>query len=532
MRHVEPFYTRIHAHRIDVALERAMEQLTYLGCLGDELIRRRFHMAGRYRGCGIRSRVEVAPIAYVASFIESAERMIDRASTRGAVRDISGFFPSLEPSLGRGSFDPDGHRFEEFISGSTGLALELSETWDELRSFTTGETSSGPLESTIDGAGAGTSTHLQRQITEQIERVRRDQLHRDMMRLPIVDPRRVAWASVDIQSSQWVSSWPTHDFEISDQEMPEVISTYLGCESPVVRALAGRPIPCGRRGGDRVCDPHGFQIGLATLPGTDHTDCHDAIGRELFDICTESHLRIELQPKSLFTTLIPIAVLLAPGRPPSIVPDASIDVALPPVVTTRGRRRRGRVGAHRRHLFDIKTIHGGTNHYYSAHARDEQSGAVRHRESQVWPNYLHHARALDRQYSPAGTTPIEDRLRSHTETRGLVFGAYGEASTDVHTLLRIAADAQAEQQWQLAGARSATEMRAFLIGRLRRRMGLVTVRAMARHRLARVPFIGVPRQMVVARRQRGGAVAPYAPAIDHFAFFAFQAGGHAAPAVA
>ena len=58
----------------------------------------------------------------------------------------------------------------------------------------------------------------------------------------------------------------------------------------------------------------------------------------------------------------------------------------------------------------------------------------------------------------------------------------------MHTLLNIAADEMAEQQWRLAGARSASEMRSFIVSRLRRRMGMATVIAMARHRLARVSY--------------------------------------------
>ena len=38
-------------------------------------------------------------------------------------------------------------------------------------------------------------------------------------------------------------------------------------------------------------------------------------------------------------------------------------------------------------------------------------------------------------YSAPGTNPILDRLRSFGQTRGLAFGAYGEASPDVHALL-------------------------------------------------------------------------------------------------
>ena len=148
----------------------------------------------------------------------------------------------------------------------------------------------------------------------------------------------------------------------------------------------------------------------------------------------------------------------------------------------------------------------------------------------VCRGYLSHARELDGRFSAAGTTPIEDRLRFHTQTRGLVWGAYGEASADVHDLISIAADGLAEQQWRLAGARTASEMRSFLVSRARRRIGLTAVQAMARHRLARVPYIGVPRAAVVQQQQRrqqaqGGAGVQQRPAPDHYDFFGFQQGG-------
>ena len=242
----------------------------------------------------------------------------------------------------------------------------------------------------------------------------------------------------------------------------------------------------------------------------------------------EARLRTELQPRGIFHTLIPPALLLGAAIPPSIVPDAAIDVALPAVVTTRGQRR-GAPRMARRLLFDVKTIHAGTEHYRSAHARDEQSGAVRHREATVQTHYLSHARRLDRQlHATAGAPgPIEQRLLSFTTVRGLVFGQYGEASADVHDLIRVAAGEMAQQQWRLAGARTACEMRAFLVSRARRRIGLTIVQAMARHRLARVPYIGVPRDIVTTRMQRGqrqrGDPHPYAPAAEHADFYQFQA---------
>eukprot|EP00327_Prymnesium_parvum_P013060 CAMPEP_0184401116 /NCGR_PEP_ID=MMETSP0007-20130409/77732_1 /TAXON_ID=97485 /ORGANISM="Prymnesium parvum, Strain Texoma1" /LENGTH=157 /DNA_ID=CAMNT_0026756363 /DNA_START=45 /DNA_END=518 /DNA_ORIENTATION=- len=152
-------------------------------------------------------------------------------------------------------------------------------------------------------------------------------------------------------------------------------------------------------------------------------------------------------------------------------------------------------------------------------------------------DYISHARVLDARFYPeaAAPGPIVSRLRSFTPVRGLVFGHYGEASADVHALIALAASKLAEMRWQLAGARSATEMRAFLVSRSRRRIGLATVQAMARHRLARLPYVGVPRAIVQARMQRGprmrGEPEPYAPVPGHADFYAYQSWGPMVAAV-
>ena len=118
---------------------------------------------------------------------------------------------------------------------------------------------------------------------------------------------------------------------------------------------------------------------------------------------------------------------------------------------------------------------------------------------------------------------MDPALRWYTAVRGLVFGGYGEASVDVHSVLRAAAHALAAREWRLAGARSETEMRSFAMARVRRRMGVAAVQAMARHRLARVPYVGVPRAMVEGRVRRED-VFWGAQVYDPSQFFAAQAG--------
>jgi len=76
-------------------------------------------------------------------------------------------------------------------------------------------------------------------------------------------------------------------------------------------------------------------------------------------------------------------------------------------------------------------------------------------------------------------------------------------SGDVHALLRLAAEATARSRWRLIGASSAVEASNFFLQVYRRRLGLAIGREMARHRLHRVPFVGVPRAAMNARMRRG-----------------------------
>ena len=79
-----------------------------------------------------------------------------------------------------------------------------------------------------------------------------------------------------------------------------------------------------------------------------------------------------------------------------------------------------------------------------------------------------HARDLDEATQcPRGTTPIADPAAVvHTDAWAGV-GAFGEASDDVHDLISVASDALAQRQWRLSGARSASEMRSFIVSQQR-----------------------------------------------------------------
>ena len=237
---------------------------------------------------------------------------------------------------------------------------------------------------------------------------------------------------------------------------------------------------------------------------------HDAIVEFIDGIMLTSGFRPQREPdtRGIFTTLLPPPLLMSSWGRPGVIPDLVADVSMPAITPGRSARP-GAALPSRRLLWDVKTIYGGTTRYGgSARAREDQSGAVAARAALVWPDYLTHAARLDVAHSPAGTTPIQDRLRSFSPTRALVFGSYGEGSADVHALIAAAASAQAGRVWRRWGSRSESEARGIVTAALRRSVGVFVAREFARHRLRRVPMVGVPRAALDARRGRryGGSV--------------------------
>ena len=99
----------------------------------------------------------------------------------------------------------------------------------------------------------------------------------------------------------------------------------------------------------------------------------------------------------------------------------------------------------------------------------------------------------------------------------------------MHDLLRTAARQMADQRWRPEGARSASELYSFLVCRCYRRVGLRVVQAFARHRLQRVPYVGTPRAVVLARPPRRAVHRELPPDLA-YGFYAYQTGPTAAPA--
>ena len=175
LRHLPPVFTMPHASTIDNAIVRVLEQLTYDGCLSTDTryTLARARLPARFGGCGIRARAHfVSDVAFLACFTECASVMIDHDGTPG-------FFPMLENTFGPGAFDVGGTRFQLFLSIRSATACEFMDAWARNRLSINGENATGPFDVDADQAGRDSTHRMQHRMTEQIERVRRDRLHRE-----------------------------------------------------------------------------------------------------------------------------------------------------------------------------------------------------------------------------------------------------------------------------------------------------------------------------------------------------------------
>ena len=135
--------------------------------------------------------------------------------------------------------------------------------------------------------------------------------------------------------------------------------------------------------------------------------------------------------------------------------------------------------------------------------------AVDKRAATLPGEYRQHARKVDREFGgvPEGRVgPVEAKLLSFPPLRRWVFGAWGEASEDVHLLVKDLALSRARHQQQLEGRwrhnrRSEEAEVALLTGQVRRLLSVEAVRCQARCLLDRLRGLGDGAAAAARRRQ-------------------------------
>ena len=136
--------------------------------------------------------------------------------------------------------------------------------------------------------------------------------------------------------------------------------------------------------------------------------------------------------------------------------------------------------------------------------------AVDRRAGLLTQEYTRKARTVDRLYG--GTQEgevgrVESRLQSYGRVRGLVFGAWGEASEDVHALVQALASSRQEVGELLPGAKrrgqkSQEQELASLVGQVRRQLSVAAVQAQACCLLQGLEALGEEAGAASKRRQQ------------------------------
>ena len=100
-----------------------------------------------------------------------------------------------------------------------------------------------------------------------------------------------------------------------------------------------------------------------------------------------------------------------------------------------------------------------------------------------------------------GKGPLEKRLDEFGNVIGLCFGAWGEASTDVHNLVQTLAEARLKFQGLKEGRPRSKQELGLIVGQVRRRLSLAAVKAQVDCLLSRIHQVGPGNNQLAKKRE-------------------------------
>ena len=148
-------------------------------------------------------------------------------------------------------------------------------------------------------------------------------------------------------------------------------------------------------------------------------------------------------------------------------------------------------------LHELKCISSSKARYKPRRDGQEAVKAVEKRTGELHQSYVVKARTTDRKYcgTPAGVTgPVENKLASMGEVKGIVFGAFGEATQATHNLIYHLATSRVQVAGPQRGKRGKLRAEqaevALVTGFLRHSLSVAAVKAQAFSLLGRLEGLG------------------------------------------
>ncbi|GHP02328.1 hypothetical protein PPROV_000108500 [Pycnococcus provasolii] len=242
------------------------------------------------------------------------------------------------------------------------------------------------------------------------------------------------------------------------------------------------------------CDPFGFALCAAPLPGNGWAKHHDDIKHAIVALAKDAGLSVQQEVTTLF--LAGLSASTARRLPEDFF---SAQRGYVPDILIRLMDTSARPPRHVDRLFDVKTLHVRQNPEYSGAYTNNIN--VEQRALAVHTLIERQIRQADHDYLGTPTCPssgalmdgpLTQRLNSFGRVSGLVFGAAGEVSSDVGRLVDAISMAAVTTHAQRKGRVHAPQALAETIACNREHIAMAHLRGSAELLLNRIEHLTLP----------------------------------------
>ena len=420
-------------------------------------------------GLGLRCQADLSPAAFVGALEQTLPSF---TGERGICPQLSYLVGDMENA---------NQRWGPLLQSGCRTGVELARAWELIQVEARGlvnfleEELEGTLGVEVTGVGEGSVTgSTRKKVVEQREKLRGAVLSKALENHPDRQARPVmVWPQMDKLSSAWLLSYPGPHTGLSSLIFSEAVCSHLCLPSPACEDWIGDKV------GKTVMDMFGDKVMATPLHGDTWRIKHDTVKSELNRLCVWSSLPATCEVFVLFSHLIPQEGLsrIERGRKrQAMVPDFQLEV---PCATG------GKVSK----LAELKVLNCCPTRY-STGDRDK---AVDKRAKMLQAEYRKKAKDTDRKYG--GTEegiigPVENKLRQYGDIQGLVVGAFGEGSEDLHSLVQTIAESKVTTMGLSRGREGTEAELGIVVGQVRRMLSTASVRAQAQCLLTRMSSVG------------------------------------------
>ena len=431
-------------------------------------------------GLGLRNQVELSAAAYIGGL----EQALPHFTSEGGVCQ------QLEGVLGDGQ-GQENIRWRQLLQSGCRTGREFSEAWavlqHEARQCTEylGQELGGALAVAVEGVGEGSvDGSTRRAVIQQREELRGSVMKVALSRLTDTNLRPVyAWPNRDKLSSSWLQCLPGPD-GLGSQAFTEALAMLLCMPSPACQDRVGAPV------GRSTVDIFGDRIMSEVLPGDHWRHRHDKIKMAIHSICVWARVPVTVEVWGLFAHLIPGDALtrMERGRKrQALVPDFRLEL---PCAT----------GGTKTQLAELKVISCCRSWYTPG----SEVRATDKRAKQLPADYRRKAKKVDQEVLGIEREvrgPVERRLEEYGDLIGLCFGAWGEASEDVHKLVQSLAECRLTFLGLQRGRPGSDQELGMCVGQVRRRLSMVAVKSQVDCLLSKLHQVGPGNKQLAKRRE-------------------------------